>query len=255
MVTSLTSVLRTVCTLLLLRCTVTPLPLTCSSSCASALPAHDSYYYITVPRLYILIPSPFSTFLFLLHFFFNSILPRFIQTSTILILQYIIIGDESFERIQLPYPSAASQCLLAANSRVFGSLDSFDPKAVEWELYETQFDFFLQANGVTDAKQKRALLLSTIGMGALSYVRDLNMPVTLNDDATTYDKLIEQLRSHYGKKTAVLAGRSDFTSIRQKDAQSVEEFAAALRAAAIHCKFGAELDIRLRDQFVIGLKN
>ena len=67
-----------------------------------------------------------------------------------------------------------------ANSRVFGSLDSFDPKAVEWELYETQFDFFLQANGVTDAKQKRALLLSTIGMGALSYVRDLNLPVELN---------------------------------------------------------------------------
>ncbi len=92
-------------------------------------------------------------------------------------------------------------------------------------------------------------------MGALSYVRDLNLPVKLNDDATTYDKLIEQLRSHYGKKTAVLAGRSDFTSIRQKEAQSVEEFAAALRAAAIHCKFGAELDIRLRDQFVIGLKN
>ena len=52
----------------------------------------------------------------------------------------------------------------------------------------------------------------------------------------------------------MLAGRSDFTSIRQKEAQSVEEFAAALRAAAIHCKFGAELDIRLRDQFVIGLK-
>ena len=142
----------------------------------------------------------------------------------------------------------------AAPSRVFGSLDSFDPKAVEWELYETQFDFFLQANGITDAKQKRALLLSTIGMGALSYVRDLNMPVALNADATTYDILIEQLRNHYGKKTAVLAGRSDFTNIRQQEAQSVEEFAASLRAASIFCKFGAYLDIRLRDQFVIGLK-
>ena len=139
-------------------------------------------------------------------------------------------------------------------SRVFGAIDDFDPKAVEWELYETRFSFFLEANAVTDDKQKRALLLASIGMNALSYVRDLNQPTALNDNSITYTKLVEQLRAHFGKKTAVRAGRSEFTNIRQKEDQSVEDFAAALRAAAVHCKFDAELDVRLRDQFVIGLR-
>ena len=142
----------------------------------------------------------------------------------------------------------------SAPSRVFGAVDNFDPKAVEWELYETQFSFFLEANAVTEDKQKRALLLASIGMSALSYVRDLNQTTALNDNSITYTKLIEQLRAHYGKKTAVLAGRSEFTNIRQKENQSVEEFAAALRAAAVYCKFNAELDVRLCDQFVIGLR-
>ena len=85
MVTSLTSVLRTVCTLLyyvVLRLFL----LRDSSSCASALLAHDPYYYITVPRLYILIPlhSPlfFHFFiLFLILFYRGSFKPRHIISN------------------------------------------------------------------------------------------------------------------------------------------------------------------------------
>ena len=92
-------------------------------------------------------------------------------------------------------------------------------------------------------------------MAALAYVRDLNMPTALKHDSVTYDKLIKQLRTQYGKKTAALAARNEFFRIRQKESQSVDEFAAALQGDSMYCKFDADLDIRLRDQFVIGLES
>lgn len=72
------------------------------------------------------------------------------------------------------------------SDRVFGSIAAFDPKSGQWELYETQFDFFILSNEVDDEKQKKALLLASIGMTALAYVRDLNMPTDLKDDAVHY---------------------------------------------------------------------
>ena len=139
-----------------------------------------------------------------------------------------------------------------ANHRVFGSIDEYDSRSVEWELYEAKFTFFLEANLINDDKQKRAMLLASVGTTALGYVRDLNVPKELHE--VDYKNLLEQLRAHYGKKTAMLAARNDFAYVRQKDGQSVEDFAAALRAASLLCKYGADLDVRLRDQLVIGLR-
>ena len=142
---------------------------------------------------------------------------------------------------------------MAAN--IFGCIEEFDAKKDAWELYEAKFDFFIEANGVTDDSRKRAMLLTSVGMAALAYVRDLNMPTALNDNSITYEKLIEQLRAHYGKKTAALAARNEFCRMHQNETQSVDKFAAGLRGQSIYCKFNADLDIRLRDQFVIGLKS
>ena len=51
----------------------------------------------------------------------------------------------------------------------------------------------------------------------------------------------------------MLEAKFSFGAIQQKNNQSVGEFAADLRAAAVDCQFGLGLDGRLRDQFVIGL--
>jgi hypothetical protein len=107
---------------------------------------------------------------------------------------------------------------------------------------------------IDDDNQKKALLLASVGISSLAYVRDLNWPTELSDDRVDYKKLVKQLRHHYGKKTATLDGRSEFTNMRQQENQSTEDFAAALLAAAVHCQFGGDLDTRLRDQFGIGLR-
>ena len=51
----------------------------------------------------------------------------------------------------------------------------------------------------------------------------------------------------------MLEARCSFGAIQQKNNQSVGDFAADLRAAAVDCQFGLGLDGRLRDQFIFGL--
>lgn len=103
--------------------------------------------------------------------------------------------------------------------------------------------------------KKKAFLLTSLGVVALSYVKILNLPKALTDKSITYDSLIDQLRSHFGKNGPVLAARHEFIAIRQKEAQSVEKFAAALRLEAVNCQFGGYMDVRLREQFASGLRS
>ena len=56
-----------------------------------------------------------------------------------------------------------------------------------------------------------------------------------------------------GRKITLLEARVNFGGLQQQLDQSVEDFAAVLRAAAVDCRFGAYLDEHLRDQFVFGL--
>lgn len=77
------------------------------------------------------------------------------------------------------------------------------------------------------------------------------MPTALTDAKITIKKLCEHLRAHYGEKTSQLAARVEFKCVSQKDGQTVDEFAAALRTASLHCQFGAKLNGRLRNQLMI----
>ena len=89
---------------------------------------------------------------------------------------------------------------------VFGSVEAFNVKTDKWELWEEKFKFFLLANGVKD-DTKKPLLLATVGMTALGYLHDLNMPTSLDDNGVTFKKLLEQLQAHFGAKTTQLAAR------------------------------------------------
>ena len=56
-----------------------------------------------------------------------------------------------------------------------------------------------------------------------------------------------------GRKITLLEARVNFGGLQQHLDQTVEDFAAVLRAAAVDCRFGAYLDEHLRDRFVFGL--
>ena len=82
---------------------------------------------------------------------------------------------------------------------------------------------------------------------------DLYLP----DDLSTvnFDTLITDLDTEYGKKVSKLASRERFQSIVQHEDQSVDEYLADIRRSSIDCGFGDQLDNRLTDQFVVGLRS
>src|SRR5256886_17014061 len=101
--------------------------------------------------------------------------------------------------------------------RSIGNIGEYDPKSGNWETYELQLRFYIEANLINDAKQQRAVLLSTIGAQAVQVAVDLNFPTKLNDDAVTFELLLEQLGGHYGNKQAVIAARAELRRTKQSE--------------------------------------
>jgi hypothetical protein len=135
------------------------------------------------------------------------------------------------------------------------SLPAFDPATTEWTIYEQQVVNLLEANGIDDPDRRRAALLTVIGTTALKTLISLVAP---DRPATqTFDQLLVVLRNHYGEqqRTTESTARLQFTRCRQTDGQTVEDFVAELRRIAIDCAFGNELDGRLRDQLIAGVRN
>ena len=127
---------------------------------------------------------------------------------------------------------------------VVGSVEAFNVKTDKWELWEEKLNFFLLANGVKD-DAKKPMLLATVGMTALGYFYDLNMPTKLHDAGITFKRLLQQLQAHFGAKTTQLAARHEFGRLSQKVSESVDDYAASLHTASVQYRFGADLDVRL----------
>ena len=100
---------------------------------------------------------------------------------------------------------------------------------------------------------KRAALLTLIGNAGFRMLTDLHFPTKLID--VTYDALIEDLDKAYGKKVSKMASRVRFGTVSQHEGQNIDEFIVELRHASMDCGFGDQLDNRLKDQFVIGLRS
>ena len=57
----------------------------------------------------------------------------------------------------------------------------------DFEAYAEQLDFFFVANGVTDSKQKKAVLLTNLPTETYQLAKDLMAPILLREDSLTYD--------------------------------------------------------------------
>ena len=61
----------------------------------------------------------------------------------------------------------------------------------DFEAYAEQLEFFRVANGVSDSKQKKAVLLPNLSTVA----KDLVAPTLLREDSLIYDTLLERKKS------------------------------------------------------------
>ena len=88
---------------------------------------------------------------------------------------------------------------------IVGHIGYNDPKLMEWSTYKCRFTFYLNENSIIDASLKSATLLTLIEDIAYSMLVDLHLPNELS--TVSFDDLITNLDSAYGKKLSKLASR------------------------------------------------
>ena len=89
-----------------------------------------------------------------------------------------------------------------AGSATFRKIDEFSSDREEWPQYVQHLGHYFDANGITDADQRQAILLSVIGPTTFKLVRNLVSPANLKEKSFT--ELVQALTSHYSPMPLVI---------------------------------------------------
>lgn len=134
--------------------------------------------------------------------------------------------------------------------------EAFVPGKDNWKYYFQRFEMemgLLQLSGTSFAPYRRDLLLRAIGSEMYRVVAEHFSPKPLS--LISYEETTAFLTSHNTTPVSYIIARCEFGQCVRDTTMSVADFLAKLRSLAPDCQFGASLDERLRDQFLIGLKN
>ena len=100
---------------------------------------------------------------------------------------------------------------------------------------------------------KRNAFLALIGADGYNLLADAVIPHTPADN--TFDELTQLLTAQIQPKKLAIAARFDFSRLKQESDESVLKYIRKLRCAAEDCQFGTQLEDRLRDQLVFGIRS
>lgn len=131
-----------------------------------------------------------------------------------------------------------------------GRVEEFKESQEDFGNYIERLEQWMLANDIEDGK-KVCVFLSVIGPETYKLLKNLISPQIPSGE--TYARLKEVLMAHYMPKPLVIAERFRFKRTVQKEGQTVNDYAVALRQSSADCDFGAFLNDALRDQFVSGL--
>ena len=122
-----------------------------------------------------------------------------------------------------------------------------------WKRWKKGFQYYLDARGITQEKQAKALLLHSAGMDVQDIFKNLTDPGhpenTDPDPHNVYEKALRTLDAYFLPSTKELYERSIFHHMCQKDDETVDQFVARLRKQGQNCGFD-NLDDAIRDQLV-----
>ena len=134
---------------------------------------------------------------------------------------------------------------------MLGSIGPYS-ESEDFEIYAERVNLYFEANEIPDGKQVPAFL-TFIGPKAYAILRSLVSPTPPKDK--TFEELLTALKNHYCPKPLVIVERFRFLKKYQAEGESISTFTAELKKLSAHCNFGANLAERLRDQFVVGVRN
>ena len=138
---------------------------------------------------------------------------------------------------------------MAAHAKV----GTFNESTELWSLYIERLGHYFVANDVKDDTKKRAILLSSCGVGTYTIIRNLLAPDL--PSTKSFDEIVEAAGKHFNPKPSSIVQRFRFNSRVRKEGESVADFVAQLRQLSEHCQFGDTLSNMLRDRIVCGIND
>ncbi|XP_015123814.1 uncharacterized protein LOC107045918 isoform X2 [Diachasma alloeum] len=138
---------------------------------------------------------------------------------------------------------------MVENNGIISSLSDFQV-GEDWDLYAERLDQFFVGNNIPKARWV-AVLITKLGSEAYKILRDLCDPVV--PKTKPFDELCKILKEQFAPKISAFKERVEFYSLMQKDDESMSDWFARIKNKAIHCKFGATLDDKIKDKFITGL--
>ncbi|KII72602.1 Transposon Tf2-9 polyprotein [Thelohanellus kitauei] len=141
------------------------------------------------------------------------------------------------------------------NNKPF-TFEQFEETKDEWNFYLERFELAASINGMAlegdqaNANLKKHLL-NSLGARHYRFVRESIPGKTPND--LTYKDVVDTMSKKYGKHRNVVYERFKFTHIYRRADQSMKDFESTLREGAVYCDFGSTLELRIRDQFIMGV--
>ena len=126
----------------------------------------------------------------------------------------------------------------------------------DFEAYAEQLESFFVANSVTDAKQKKAVLLTNMPAETYQLTKDLFAPHLLKEDTITYEAIVERLQKQLKPQKSALVARYEFDNRARNAGETVSEYVAVLKHLATECKLNETMRLeRLRDRLVSGIRD
>lgn len=129
-----------------------------------------------------------------------------------------------------------------------GDTTSVGPR---WRRWKMAFQFYIDGTGITDPRQKKALLLHSAGMDVQEVYSTLEEPVSgSKDEIDEYEKAMKTLDSHFTPQTNVPFERHEFRQMFQGESETVDQFVIRLTRQSDNCEFGENKKEHIRDQVI-----
>ena len=126
--------------------------------------------------------------------------------------------------------------------------------AQRWTTWKAEFELYVTASGISDATQKRALLLHLAGLK----VRDIfnnSIPAEVRGGAKDYDKAMDSLSDHFKHRKNAPMARQTFLAAKPSAGETINNFITRLQKLAEHCDYEAERDNQVRDRAISFIKD
>ena len=140
-----------------------------------------------------------------------------------------------------------------ATAPLVNPMPPFDPDSEiganigpKWKVWLEDFEMYITANGITDKKKKRALLLYQAG----SRVREIFRQLPDRGEDDDYDTAVTKLNGYFEPQKHRLYEVYKFREARQGSTETLDQYYTRLRSLSARCEF-SDSDFEILVQIVL----